>query len=63
MSAADKIAFAKAWYAKGVCPGCGMALEAVFADRFAHGSRNCSWANDDLTSLVLIATDFGRATA
>ena len=29
MSAADKVAFARLWYRRGVCPGCGAPLTAV----------------------------------
>lgn len=93
MSAETKRAFAKEWFARGECPGCGARLEEVagVADRHYRpgqtvtsnnvkrttglgevvpiGSsvrrddpRVCRYRSDDLTSLVLIATDFGRRT-
>lgn len=102
MSAATKRAFAKEWFARGECPGCGAPLAKVagsahefhFLDsqdvnragtrlgyrkpgtantfytragdpasgvkRPRTDPRVCRWTADDLTSLVLIATDFGR---
>ena len=84
MSATDtespKVAFAKEWFARGECPGCGAPLAKVAGRGSVHVSNGdtshsgplsrigddgrpasaCPWSADDLTSLVLIATNFGR---